>query len=244
MGQLRWGVAELHLGNAVAARTDAFLQRRLGLLRARKSLMTDDVWSTLSLGVGIAARLDERSLAPEVAGVWACGAYYSRGSGSGAPWTKLLRLAKGQAEEGREETVVLATGYFCRWVSEMTSLLNHVDVVVPVPANPARYGQRMMSLPDELAQAAEQQLALPMVFDALRYTGADDLELRGLSQAERRSAVAGSMAIGRPSLIAGRKALIVDDVITSGATLTEAARLLRVAGAVDVFAACLAHTEG
>jgi hypothetical protein len=244
MGQLRWGVAELHLGNAAAALTDAFLQRRLGLLRARKSFMADDVWSTLSRTVGIAARLDERSLSPEVAGVWACGPYYSRGAGSGAPWTKLLRLAKGQAEEDREETVVLATGYFCRWVAERTSLLSYVDVVVPVPANPVRYGQRMLSLPDELAQAAEQQLALPMVFEALRYIGADDLELRGLSRAERRSAVTGSMAIGKSSLIAGRKALIIDDVITSGATLTEAARLLRDAGAVDVFAACLAHTEG
>lgn len=244
MGECRWSAAERHLVDAVAAEQDAFFQRRLGLLRALRPLMTEREWSTLTQTVDEAAWLDERSLRPVITGVWACGAYYSRGRGSGAPWSKFLRIAKGRAEEVPDGTVSLATGYFCRWIAERTSLLRHVDVVVPIPANPARYGQRMMSLPDELARAAEQQLALPMAFDALRYTAADDLELRGLSRAERRSAVAGSMAVGKPSLVVGKQVLLVDDVITSGATLTEAARLLRFAGACDVFAACLSHTEG
>jgi hypothetical protein len=244
MGERNWSAAERHLADAVAADQDTFFQLRLGLLRAQRPLMADGAWSTLAETVDEAARLDERSLRPEVTGVWACGAYYSRGRGSGAPWTKLLRMAKGQAEEVPEGAVSLSTGYFCRWLAERTPLLSHVDVVVPIPANPARYGRRMMSLPDELARAAEQQLALPMVFDALRYTAADDLELRGLSRAERRCAVAGSMAIGKSSLIVGRQALLVDDVVTSGATLAEAARMLMLAGASDVFAACLSHTEG
>ena len=39
-------------------------------------------------------RLPERLLQPGVVGVWACGAYFSRGRDSGAPWSRFLRLAK------------------------------------------------------------------------------------------------------------------------------------------------------
>jgi hypothetical protein len=243
MAQRRWSEAERHL----ATTSDPFSQRRLGLLRSRELLMSDHAWSALIRTVEPAARLNERSLAPEVTGVWAAGAYYSRGAGSGAPWTQLLRAAKegkGVAEADPEVTLSMATGYFCRWIAERTPLLRYVDVIVPIPANPVRYGQRMMSLPDELAHAAEQQLALPMVFDALRYIASDDLELRGLSKEERVRAIEGSMTVGKLPPIVTRKILVVDDLITHGTTLTEAARLLRSAGAVDVFAACLAHTEG
>ena len=52
------------------------------------------------------------------------------------------------------------------------------------------------------------------------------------------------MSVGDLGIADGRRVLIVDDVITSGATLSEAARIIREAGTSDVFAMTLCHTEG
>ena len=48
----------------------------------------------------------------------------------------------------------------------------------------------------------------------------------------------------RLGLATGRRVLVVDDVITSGATMTEAARVLKAEGVEAVFGLALCHTEG
>ena len=121
-------------------------------------------------------------------------------------------------------------------------MLQHADIVVAIPPDPERYAQRGMSLPDELALAVERQLSLPWPTEALVRT--KPIELRGLSWRERRQAVDGSMEARDVSLVKDRCVLLVDDVITSGATVSKAAKLLRAAGACDVHAGVLCHTEG
>jgi predicted amidophosphoribosyltransferase len=61
---------------------------------------------------------------------------------------------------------------------------------------------------------------------------------------ERRQAIKGSMTARDDALVKGRCVLLVDDVTTSGATLFEAATVLRAAGASDVHATVLCHAEG
>ena len=46
-----------------------------------------------------------------------------------------------------------------------------------------------------------------------------------------------------PAAVEGRRVLLVDDVITTGATLSNCAKALRTAGALDVFAVTLAETR-
>jgi len=62
---------------------------------------------------------------------------------------------------------------------------------------------------------------------------------RGLGRRERRENVGGAF-VSRPIL--GGVVVVVDDVVTTGATLVEAARALRAAGAAEVVAVALAHT--
>ena len=183
-------------------------------------------------------------LSPLVSGVWACGAYHSRGRGRGLPWSHLLREAKNPPsdEAQRRAILKLACGYLCRYILEVTGVLRHADVVVAVPPDPGRYVERAMSLPDEVAIAIEQQLALPRSPEAL--VKRKSVELRGLSWGDRRRMVAGSMAARDVKPVRGRCVLVVDDVMTSGATLSEAARVLRDAGARDVHGVVLCHTEG
>ena len=54
--------------------------------------------------------------------------------------------------------------------------------------------------------------------------------------------MAGVYAVPRPEAVAGQRVLVIDDILTTGATLDEAARTLRAAGATQVVAAALART--
>jgi len=56
--------------------------------------------------------------------------------------------------------------------------------------------------------------------------------------------VAGVYTVPQPEAVAGRRVLVIDDILTTGATLEEAARTLRAAGAAQVVAAVLARTPG
>jgi hypothetical protein len=240
-----WGFAVRHLRESLAIRPDPLLERRLPLIRGAGPLLDDAIWNLLRAKVDRAHRLPASKLAPEVTGVYTCGAYHAWQQRQ-LPWSVFLRIAKNAPPDTEEGAAALrlAGEFLCRVVFEETPLLRQVDVVAAVPANPARYVARMMSLPDELARALERHFALPFLFGALISEASDDLELRGLSWRERHEAIRGSMRAGSLGIGMNRTFLIVDDITTSGATLTEAARMLRAAGAADVYAVTLSHTEG
>ena len=58
---------------------------------------------------------------------------------------------------------------------------------------------------------------------------------------KRRANIAGAYACLRPELVQGKQVLLVDDIVTTGATLSEAARVLKKAGAKEVICATLAR---
>jgi len=61
---------------------------------------------------------------------------------------------------------------------------------------------------------------------------------------QRRLNVTGCFAVKNPSIVSGRTVIVVDDVITSGATFSECAKVLRLAGAAEVYGIFLAKTSG
>jgi hypothetical protein len=243
----RWPQAVSEMESAVRAdSSNGYYQRKLALLRRRQPLMGDPKWETMSAMIDPAARLVPEALTPEVASVHACGAYYSRGSGRAAPWSRYLRKSKTSEADPAERAAVLrlAADYFCRFIAQRTRLLAVAELVVPIPADPDRYLARMGSLPDELAKAVQDQLAVPAAMFALR-RAAVGVEMKRLSSAERSAAAEGTYASGPDrNLVDGRGVLLVDDVVTSGSTLRSAARALLAAGATSVVAAALSHTEG
>jgi ComF family protein len=64
----------------------------------------------------------------------------------------------------------------------------------------------------------------------------------GLTRHQRRENIRGAFAVARPELIAGCEVLLVDDVFTTGTTVSECARVLRRAGASKVYVATVART--
>jgi hypothetical protein len=247
-GRCDW--AEAQVRTAEAARIDPLpaRQERLALLRGRAPFLDDHQWALISATVAPARRLGVTALRPQVEMVAACGAYHSRGSKSSGPWSRYLRMGKAASQNDEERATIfkIAAGYFARFVARETSLLTEAEVVVPVPANPERYVNRMASLPDELARGAQSMLALPVLLFALAWKAdMTSVEMKKLGRSERRLAAESAFVAGhQDGKVGGRTVLLVDDIITSGSTLQACAAVLLASGARRVVACGLAHTEG
>lgn len=154
--------------------------------------------------------------------------------------SQLIRLMK----HGVEEDAVKRVGqYLAAYLMYGTKVLETVDFVIPVPTQPERETLRGYSIPRLLADEVSKACALPIHDEFVRAAGSA-LELRHVPQWYRRIAIKGAFTVGkRAEWLDGLRALVIDDVITTGATLREVARLLRTNQVKDVFAVALAHTE-
>jgi ComF family protein len=111
--------------------------------------------------------------------------------------------------------------------------------LVPVPLHPARLRRRGFNQADLLAAAAAARSRLP-VARCLERRGASRSQV-GRGRSDRLTAVMGTVTARGA---APGSALLVDDVITTGATLAACARALRDAGATRVVAIAYARTLG
>lgn len=113
-----------------------------------------------------------------------------------------------------------------------------VAIVAPVPPDPLRWTARRRA-PGRLARAVARALGVPCAVQALRKRRPTRSQT-GAAGAARRVALAGLFE-ARSALVPGSSVLVVDDVVTTGATLHEAARALVAAGATTVLALALAR---
>lgn len=111
----------------------------------------------------------------------------------------------------------------------------HVEALVPVPLHRAREADRGFNQAIEIAQAAGREVMLPVVWDACRRRRAT-VEQAGLDADARRHNLRGAFDLVRP--LRQRRVAIVDDVMTTGSTVEELARVLKAGGAewVEVWA--------
>lgn len=135
------------------------------------------------------------------------------------------------------------SGLFARWIARAAAdLLSEIDGVVPVPLHRWRLLRRRFNQAAEIARPLARQAGLAYWPDALvrrRSTGTQG----GKSGDARRTNVAGAFAVpprwsGR---VEGRRILIVDDVLTTGATAEGCALALKAAGAACVDVAVIAR---
>lgn len=136
-----------------------------------------------------------------------------------------------------------AVATFLPWLRRAgAEMLAETDLMIPVPLHRRRLWQRRFNQSALLARAIARDAGLPCLPDALRRKR-HTVPQKGLSRSERHLNVRGAFAM-RPrdaDQIKGKRVMIVDDVFTSGATLNECARILKKAGAAQVFVLTLAR---
>jgi ComF family protein len=118
-------------------------------------------------------------------------------------------------------------------------------LVIPVPLYQAKRRQRGFNQAELIARAAlkcrptgERLQLVPGLLLRTRDTSSQI----GLTSHQRRVNLRGAFAVARSAEVTGREVLLVDDVYTTGATATECARVLRRAGASQVWVATVART--
>lgn len=166
--------------------------------------------------------------------------------------------AYGSYEGGLRELIHLlkfggvrpAANVLGRMLAEVLSTLEPQFVgdalaVVPVPLHRTKLRQRGFNQAELIARAAlkikspaDHLRLCPGVLDRKRETASQV----GLTRHQRRENLRGAFAVLQTDAVKGREVLIVDDVFTTGSTVSECARVLRRAGATKVWVATVART--
>lgn len=116
-------------------------------------------------------------------------------------------------------------------------------LVVPVPLHVRKLRQRGFNQSELIAREAikiSHRPELMLHSSALLRTRFTESQT-GMSRAQRRANMRGAFAVAHPKEVAERDILLVDDVFTTGTTVTECARVLRQAGAGCIWVATVAR---
>ncbi len=125
--------------------------------------------------------------------------------------------------------------------AEQIPPLNQSTIVIPVPLHPDREKERGFNQAAVIARQLARKLKLPFVENALVRTSHSEKHRAGMDASARRASVANSFTVSYPRLVQGEKILLVDDVFTTGATVSACAEALLAADAAAVFVLTIAR---
>jgi ComF family protein len=107
------------------------------------------------------------------------------------------------------------------------------DLIVPVPLHVRRLRSRGFNQAVLLGDLLAREWKLPLARRALRRIRWTEPQIN-LAAHERRDNVKGAFAVADPAAVAGKRVLLVDDVLTTGSTAEECSRVLKRAAAAEV----------
>ena len=113
------------------------------------------------------------------------------------------------------------------------------DLVAPVPLHPARKRERGFNQAELLAHLVSFRAGLTMrePLERIRYTTTQTV----FDRTERMENLRDAFRLRKKADVRGSRVLLIDDVLTTGSTLSECARVLKAAGAISVHAATAAR---
>ena len=140
-----------------------------------------------------------------------------------------------------------ATGYaktYGKFLAECIAenLNGEYDIITWVPISRKRYKERGYDQSMLIAQAAA--LCLDDVAVSLLEKHRDVEKQSKMGSAEKRRAnISGAYRVTETELVAGKRILLIDDIITTGSTISECAKTLKREGAAEVVCACIARSR-
>lgn len=145
-----------------------------------------------------------------------------------------------QMKNQRDEQVAMQLGNILAYQVRESPFASELDLVVPVPTHWRRRVSRGFQAAELVAQSVAKICHLPIsdqIVQCLRKTNKQGT----LSTTGRFKNVQGAFGLRRKTSVTGLTVLVVDDVMTSGATSSELARILRQAGASRVYVGVIAR---
>lgn len=119
--------------------------------------------------------------------------------------------------------------------------LNSADLIVPVPLHPSRERERGFNQAAALARELARVSKLPLDEHSVIRSIHTERHRAGMDARARRDSVADAFAVRHSDQIAGKSVLLVDDVFTTGATVSACAAAVKSAGAQEVFVLTVAR---
>ena len=165
------------------------------------------------------------------------GAFFDKAA-AGLWYETDVRRAIHRLKYGEKQTYArpLARVMAYAWIQKLNE---EVDCITFVPTNVSTLRKRGYNQAELLARALSDLLHKPCIpmLEKTRETRA----MHGLRPEERRANVLGAyrLCCGQDAVI-GKRILLADDILTTGSTLSECARVLKTAGAAKVFGLCAA----
>jgi ComF family protein len=200
----------------------------------RRGPLCEACWSALprhggaSCGCGV----------PLVPGLAACGrcrrglSSFTGGASLG-PYEGSLRVAVQELKYRARRRVAGRLAEAMLGDPQVRGVLAGASLLVPVPLHPRRQRQRGFNQSELLARELGRRAAIAVAATAL-VRRQDTPPQTGLSAAARRANVKGAFAVRHRSQVSGKSVVLVDDVLTTGATAAACARTLATAGAREV----------
>jgi ComF family protein len=173
-------------------------------------------------------------------------------AGQSFAWERVVALGRYEGELGsavrrtkrpKASSITMALASFLAHSRGEVLRQFQTQIVVPMPMHWVRRVRRGINGPDLIAEVLAGKLGLPFATKCLKRTQLTRLQTQ-LSPTERQINQRNSFRLRRAHCVAGKRILLVDDVLTTGATASAAAKILRKAGAQAVFVAALARGIG
>lgn len=160
--------------------------------------------------------------------------YYHKGS----PYSGLVRLLK---YDGRKELGV-ALGRIMGGELAADGFFSQVDALIPVPLHKRKLRSRGYNQSLCLARGVAQVTGLPVLDGCLCRTIYTDTQTH-LTLAERWDNMRHVFCLSNPLAVAGKHVMLIDDVLTTGATMTACADVLAQAEGVSISMLALAKAD-
>jgi ComF family protein len=114
------------------------------------------------------------------------------------------------------------------------------SILIPVPLDKNKFKIRGYNQSEELAKELSKVLKVPIALDCLIKIKTTSSQME-LSKNEREVNLQNAFIIKNPAETAGKKIFLVDDVYTTGSTMTECTKILKSSGAKQVWGICIAR---